>query len=118
MAARRSLRRVGRPLTLRTASADSRHRENDEDVAWMRIGVKVAVDRDLLQIRARELLGERAEVVLESRERRDVGELRPRIRSVVSTRSVEYRSITRGTRILGKSASERRNIATLRASIR
>jgi hypothetical protein len=42
--------------------------ENDEHVAGMRVGVEMTVDRDLLQIRARQLVRDGMKVVLEPRE--------------------------------------------------
>ncbi len=46
-------------------------REEDEDVPRVRVGVEVPVDRDLLEVGARELVHHRLEVVLQPRERRD-----------------------------------------------
>jgi hypothetical protein len=47
----------------------------EEHVAGVRIGVEEAVDEDLLEIRAEELVGDRRPVDLEQRHRADVGDL-------------------------------------------
>ena len=101
---RRRIRRVG---------------EDDEHVPGMRIGVEVPVDRDLLEVRARQLVGDGVKIVLEAR--RAARWRRSSTREcarVVSTRSVVYASMTRGMRIRGNSASVRRKVAALRASMR
>lgn len=51
--------------------------EDDEDVPGVRVGVKVAVDDDGLEVRASELLGERREVVLDAHQRAHVVDLQP-----------------------------------------
>src|SRR5437660_12243032 len=86
----------------------------------MRIGVKVPVDRDLLEVGARELVGDRLEIVIEPRERRDLGDL-------YATHAVGREDALRRVRLdharneepreLGERAPERRSVAGVDAGI-
>ena len=43
--------------------------KNDEYVAGVRVGVEMPINRDLLQVRSRQLFGDRMEVMLDARQR-------------------------------------------------
>ena len=49
--------------------------QDDEDVAGMRIGMEVSRHRDLIEVRARKLVGERREIVIDPRDRRNLVDL-------------------------------------------
>jgi hypothetical protein len=94
--------------------------QQHEHVPRVRVRVEVPVDGDLLEVRARQLVGERREVVLQAGERRDAADLHAahalgRQHPLGAVRLHDARH--EHARELGQGAPERRRVARLDAVV-